>query len=242
MQHSHHEVDHAAAAILAKSLASSSHYTDYSHGHGGGGGHTMPQSYSSGGSTVAPMSAFAHEFPAHPPGTSAGQMLYAPAYRQPPAGAALPNLGLLASLSPSATAGYPPTPPILHRGVAGGGMDGQPWRLRADHPPQATAPPTAAALAATAAARLKRSVAGKVGASRSAAATNAEKGRRQRAPVRSLTVRVPDLCRGEGELGWHPQLLAMTTIELNDYVNKSDMRREEINALKALRRRIKNRA
>jgi hypothetical protein len=63
----------------------------------------------------------------------------------------------------------------------------------------------------------------------------------KRAPARSLTVEIPQHCQGEGELGWHPALLDMTTIELNDWINKSRMDPDQVKALKSLRRRIKNR-
>jgi hypothetical protein len=51
----------------------------------------------------------------------------------------------------------------------------------------------------------------------------AGKGKGRRAPVKSLAVVVPTQCRGEGELGWHPQLLEMSTVELNDHISKSRM-------------------
>lgn len=63
----------------------------------------------------------------------------------------------------------------------------------------------------------------------------------KRAPARSLTVSIPSHCQGEGELGWNPILLEMSTIELNDWINKSPMDPDQVKALKSLRRRIKNR-
>eukprot|EP00038_Savillea_parva_P025962 m.50403 g.50403 ORF g.50403 m.50403 type:complete len:263 (-) comp7234_c0_seq4:1682-2470(-) len=69
----------------------------------------------------------------------------------------------------------------------------------------------------------------------------AGKSRTKRAPAKSLSVEIPAHCQGEGELGWHPALLDMSTIELNDWINKSRMDIDQVKALKALRRRIKNR-
>lgn len=77
--------------------------------------------------------------------------------------------------------------------------------------------------------------------SASSAGKNAGHRCKKRAPIKSLSVEVPVFCRGPGELGWHPDLLRMTTIELNDFVNKSQLSSLEVKALKALRRRIKNR-
>eukprot|EP00035_Acanthoeca_spectabilis_P021978 m.441292 g.441292 ORF g.441292 m.441292 type:complete len:254 (-) comp18643_c0_seq1:1046-1807(-) len=69
----------------------------------------------------------------------------------------------------------------------------------------------------------------------------AGKVRGKRAPARSLTVSIPAHCQGDGELGWNPILLEMSTIELNDWINKSRMEADHVKALKSLRRRIKNR-
>mmetsp|Transcript_33355 Transcript_33355/g.87490 ORF Transcript_33355/g.87490 Transcript_33355/m.87490 type:complete len:371 (-) Transcript_33355:1841-2953(-) len=66
------------------------------------------------------------------------------------------------------------------------------------------------------------------------------RGAAKRIPA-DLAVDIPHSCRGPGELGWHPDLLAMSTIHLNDFVTKNRLDPDHVRALKALRRRIKNR-
>eukprot|EP00038_Savillea_parva_P017492 m.20504 g.20504 ORF g.20504 m.20504 type:complete len:280 (-) comp3797_c0_seq1:212-1051(-) len=60
--------------------------------------------------------------------------------------------------------------------------------------------------------------------------------------VPDLRVDIPPSCQGPGENGWHPDLLTMSTIHLNDFVTKNRLEQEQIKALKSLRRRIKNRS
>lgn len=67
------------------------------------------------------------------------------------------------------------------------------------------------------------------------------KGKGMRSNTASLAIEVPLSCQGPGELGWHPELLTMSTINLNDFVTKNRLKPDEIKALKSLRRRIKNR-
>lgn len=182
---------------------------------------------------TAPMAGY--EFPSHPPG-SAGQQQQQQQmmYNQ----AAYNQAAMAGGYVQMAQMGMPMGMPGMVMDPSQGG-----WPMVAMGGGMTNASTAAAAAGAPDPAR-----GGKRPTSRGAPRAAAKSGnagkqtRRQRAPVRSLTVNVPEPCRGDGELGWHPALLAMSTIELNDYINKSDMRREEIAALKALRRRIKNRA
>eukprot|EP00037_Helgoeca_nana_P026254 m.295363 g.295363 ORF g.295363 m.295363 type:complete len:361 (-) comp27176_c0_seq3:57-1139(-) len=64
---------------------------------------------------------------------------------------------------------------------------------------------------------------------------------RERSAVKPLVVEIPEDYRGDGENGWNQEILDMKTTELNAFLKLADLTGNEIEMLKNLRRRIKNR-
>jgi hypothetical protein len=151
---------------------------------------------------------------------------------------------------PSATAGGPgPGPhPVYTVSMTPSGMPGLPqmgWGVTSPTSPDAN-------LQIQSAAPTQKNASGRAGKAKGSSQKgqagtpkgddpSMNSGMKRESPA-DLSVEIPLSCQGSGELGWHPDLLSMTTIHLNDYVTKNWLEPAQVKALKALRRRIKNRS